>query len=60
MEKSRQMDKVQNQNARYLDQFGKSNKTSVKTTNPPGKLYYNNQEVRAHSHLAGLSQKSKK
>jgi hypothetical protein len=37
MDKSRQMDKVQNQNARFIDQFGKTNKTSIKTLNPPGK-----------------------
>ena len=30
------MDNAQNNNARYVDNFGNNNKTSVKTTNPPG------------------------
>jgi hypothetical protein len=30
------MDKIQNQNARFIDQFGKTHKTSVKTIHPPG------------------------
>jgi hypothetical protein len=31
------MDKAQNQNARFIDQFGHTNKTSVKTHQPPGR-----------------------
>jgi hypothetical protein len=36
MDKCRQMDKAQNQNARFIDTFGHNNKTSVKTMQPPG------------------------
>ena len=37
MDRGRIIDKVQNENARFIDTFGSSNKTSVRTTNPPGK-----------------------
>lgn len=61
MEKSRQMDKAQNQNARFIDNFGANNKTSVKTTNPPGKhILPNNKAERAHSASVGLSLKFQK
>jgi hypothetical protein len=36
MDRGRIMDKVQNENARFIDNFGASQKTSVRTTNPPG------------------------
>jgi len=36
MDKGRQIDKIQNVNARWVDQFNHTNKTSVRTTNPPG------------------------
>jgi hypothetical protein len=36
MDRGRIIDKVQNQNARFIDNFGGQNKTSVKTSNPPG------------------------
>ena len=39
MDKGRQMDNIQNTNARYIDKFGQDNKTSVKTSNPPGILF---------------------
>ena len=38
MDKGRIIDKTQNQNARFIDNFGSSHKTSVRTTNPPGNL----------------------
>jgi hypothetical protein len=38
MDRGRIIDQVQNQNARFIDNFNNSNKTSVKTTNPPGKF----------------------
>lgn len=37
MDRGRVIDKVQNQNAVFIDQFGATSKTSVKTSNPPGK-----------------------
>lgn len=36
MDRGRIIDNVQNTNARFIDNFGSSNKTSVRTTNPPG------------------------
>lgn len=36
MDKGRMMDNAQNVNARYIDQYGATNKTSVRTSNPPG------------------------
>ena len=36
MDRGRIMDNAQNNNARYVDQFGNSGKTSVKTMEPPG------------------------
>ena len=36
MDKCRQMDNMQNLNARYMDPFG-AGRTSVRITNPPGK-----------------------
>ncbi len=36
MDKGRQIDNRQNVNARWIDQFNQTNKTSVKTRNPPG------------------------
>jgi len=36
MDRGREMDKAQNLNARYIDGFGSTAKTSVKTSNPPG------------------------
>jgi len=36
MDKGRQIDNTQNVNARWIDQFNQSNKTSVKISNPPG------------------------
>ena len=41
MDRGRVIDKTQNENARFIDNFGASNKTSVKTTNPPGNFIYN-------------------
>ncbi len=41
MDRGRVIDKTQNENARFIDNFGSSNKTSVKTTNPPGKIISN-------------------
>ena len=38
MDRGRIIDKTQNENARFIDNFGASNKTSVKTTNPPGNM----------------------
>ncbi len=35
MDRGRQIDNIQNVNARYIDQYG-AGRTSVKTTNPPG------------------------
>jgi hypothetical protein len=37
MDRGRIIDKVQNENARFIDNFGASQKTSVRTTNPPGR-----------------------
>lgn len=36
MDRGRQIDNIQNTNARFIDNYGASNKTSVKTSNPPG------------------------
>ena len=36
MDRGRQIDNTQNVNARYIDNFGPNQKTSVRTTNPPG------------------------
>lgn len=36
MDKGRIMDNAQNNNARFVDQFGTSGKTSIKTHAPPG------------------------
>jgi len=36
MDRGRIIDNIQNTNARFIDNFGASNKTSVRTTNPPG------------------------
>ena len=36
MDKGRQIDNIQNTNARFIDQFGKSGKTSTRITHPPG------------------------
>jgi hypothetical protein len=36
MDRGRVIDKVQNENARFIDAFGANQKTSVRTTNPPG------------------------
>lgn len=36
MDRGRQIDNIQNVNARIFDQFYQRNKTSVRTTNPPG------------------------
>ena len=36
MDRGRQIDNIQNTNARYIDQFGKSGRTSTKITHPPG------------------------
>ena len=41
MDKGRQIDNIQNVNARFIDNFGASQKTSVKTSNPPGKNIFN-------------------
>jgi hypothetical protein len=39
MDRGRQIDNIQNVNAGMFDKFG-SGKTSVKTTNPPGMIFY--------------------
>ncbi len=36
MDRGRQIDNIQNKNARFIDQFGKCGKTSTKITHPPG------------------------
>ena len=36
MDRGRQIDNIQNTNARYFDNFGKNGKTSTKITHPPG------------------------
>jgi len=36
MDRGRIMDQVQNQNARFIDNFGAAGKTSVNVSNPPG------------------------
>ena len=36
MDKGRQIDNIQNINARFIDQFGKCGKTSTRITHPPG------------------------
>ncbi len=36
MDRGRQIDNIQNINARYFDQFGTCGKTSTKITHPPG------------------------
>ena len=36
MDRGRQIDNIQNTNARYLDQFGKNGKTSTRVIHPPG------------------------
>lgn len=36
MDRGRIIDNIQNTNARFIDNYGASNKTSVRTTNPPG------------------------
>ena len=36
MDKGRQIDKTQNTNARFYDNFGKNGKTSTKIMHPPG------------------------
>merc|ERR1712032_506754 len=36
MDKGRIMDNAQNNNARFVDNYGQQGKTSVKTSNPPG------------------------
>ena len=40
MDKGRQIDHIQNVNARFIDNFGASQKTSVKIANPPGKILF--------------------
>ena len=40
MDKGRQIDHNQNVNARFIDNFGTSQKTSVKIANPPGKSFF--------------------
>ena len=37
MDKGRVIDNIQNVNARFIDGYGGTGKTSVKTSNPPGK-----------------------
>lgn len=39
MDRGRVIDNVQNVNARFIDQYGAAGKTSVKTSNPPGKVF---------------------
>ena len=36
MDRGRQIDNIQNVNARFIDQFGKSGKTSTRIIHPPG------------------------
>ena len=36
MDKGRQIDNIQNVNARFIDQFGKCGKTSTRIIHPPG------------------------
>ena len=36
MDRGRQIDNIQNTNARFFDNYGKSGKTSTKITHPPG------------------------
>jgi len=36
MDRGRQIDNTQNVNARWIDQYNQTNKTSVKIANPPG------------------------
>ena len=36
MDRGRIIDNAQNTNARFIDTYGTSQKTSVRTTNPPG------------------------
>ena len=36
MDRGRQIDNIQNTNARFIDQFGKCGKTSTRITHPPG------------------------
>ena len=36
MDRGRQIDNIQNTNARFLDQFGKCGKTSTRVIHPPG------------------------
>ena len=36
MDRGRQIDSIQNQNAVYIDNYGETRKTSVKIANPPG------------------------
>ena len=36
MDKGRQIDNIQNTNARFFDNYGKSGKTSTKISHPPG------------------------
>ena len=36
MDRGREIDKTQNLNARYIDGFQNSQKTSVNVSNPPG------------------------
>ena len=36
MDRGRQIDNIQNTNARFLDQFGKCGKTSIRVIHPPG------------------------
>ena len=59
MDKGRQIDHVQNVNARFIDNFGSSAKTSVNVSNPPGKLFIFNFKVeKAVSHSVGPLMKS--
>ena len=36
MDRGRQIDNIQNTNARFIDQFGKCGKTSTRVIHPPG------------------------
>lgn len=50
MDKGRIMDNIQNSNARFIDKYGDTNKTSVKTSNPPGNficifIFYRRQKL---------------
>lgn len=59
MDKGRQIDHTQNVNARFIDNFGTSAKTSVNVSNPPGKFFIFNFKVeKAVSHLVGPLMKS--